>query len=101
MWYLCRRYPAAEAQAMGLVNAVVPDDRLDAEVDSWCAELLARSPTALSLAKRSLNADTEHIRGLSSLGMQALALYYGTEESREGGRAFREKRPPDFRKYAP
>ncbi len=101
MWYLCRRYPAAEAQAMGLVNAVVPDDQLDAEVDRWCAELLARSPTALSLAKRSLNADTEHIRGLSSLGMQALALYYGTEESREGGRAFREKRPPDFRKYAP
>jgi 2-ketocyclohexanecarboxyl-CoA hydrolase len=101
MWYLCRRYSAAEAQAMGLVNAVVPDDQLDAEVERWCAELLARSPTALALAKRSLNADTEHIRGLSSLGMQALALYYRSEESREGVRAFQEKRPPDFRKYAP
>ncbi len=88
MWYLCRRYNAQEAQAMGLVNAVVPDAQLDAEVERWCAEILARSPTALSLAKRSLNADTEHIRGLSSLGMQALALYYQTEESREGVRAF-------------
>jgi 2-ketocyclohexanecarboxyl-CoA hydrolase len=99
MWYLCRRYPAHEAQAMGLVNAVVPDDQLDAEVDRWCAEILARSPTALALAKRSLNADTESIRGLSSLGMQALALYYQTEESQEGVRAFQDKRPPEFRKY--
>jgi 2-ketocyclohexanecarboxyl-CoA hydrolase len=99
MWYLCRRYPAREALAMGLVNAVVPDDQLDAEVDRWCGEILERSPTAIALAKRSLNADTEQIRGLSSLGMQALALYYQTEESREGVRAFREKRAPEFRKF--
>jgi 2-ketocyclohexanecarboxyl-CoA hydrolase len=99
MWYLCRRYTAQEALAMGLVNAVVPDDQLDAEVERWCAEILARSPTALALAKRSLNADTEHIRGLSYLGMQALALYYQTEESQEGVRAFQEKRPPEFRKH--
>jgi 2-ketocyclohexanecarboxyl-CoA hydrolase len=99
MWFLCRRYTAQDALAMGLVNAVVPDDQLDAEVGRWCAEILAMSPTALALAKRSLNADTEHIRGLSSLGMQALALYYQTEESREGVRAFQEKRPPEFRKY--
>ncbi len=99
MWYLCRRYTAAEAQAMGLANTVVPDEQLDAEVERWCAEIVARSPTALSLAKRSLNADTEHMRGLSSLGMQALALYYQTEESQEGVRAFQEKRPPEFRKY--
>ena len=99
-WYLCRRYSAAEALAMGLVNAVVPDAQLDEEVERWCTEILARSPTALSLAKRSLNADTEHIRGLTSLGMQALALYYQSEESQEGVRAFQEKRPPDFRKYS-
>ena len=85
---------------MGLVNAVVPDDQLDAEVDRWCAELMTKSPTALALAKRSLNADTESIRGISSLGMQALALYYQTDESREGVRAFQEKRPPEFRKHA-
>ena len=85
---------------MGLVNFVAPDDQLDAEVERWCAEILARSPTALALAKRSLNADSESIRGLSSLGMQALALYYQTDESREGVRAFQEKRAPEFRKYA-
>jgi len=85
---------------MGLVNCVVPDDQLDAETDRWCAEIVARSPTALALAKRSLNADSESIRGLSSLGMQALALYYQSEESREGVRAFQEKRSPEFRKHA-
>jgi 2-ketocyclohexanecarboxyl-CoA hydrolase len=84
---------------MGLVNKVVPDDQLDAEVAAWCAEIMARSPTALALAKRSFNAATEHMRGISAMGMQALALYYDTEESREGGRAFQEKRQPDFRKF--
>ena len=97
IWYLNRRYTAAEALAMGLVNAVVPHDELDAEVDRWCAELVERSPTAIALAKRSFNADTESIRGISSLGMAALSLYYDTEESKEGGVAFREKRKPDFR----
>jgi len=97
IWYLNKRYSAAEALAMGLVNAVVPHDELDAEVDRWCAELLERSPTAIALAKRSFNADTESIRGISSLGMAALSLYYDTDESKEGGVAFREKRKPDFR----
>lgn len=100
IWYLCRRYTAREAQEMGLVNAVVPHQQLDEEVDRWCAEILERSPTAIALAKRSFNADTESIRGISSMGMHALSLYYDTEESREGGRAFREKRKPEFRRYA-
>jgi 2-ketocyclohexanecarboxyl-CoA hydrolase len=100
MWYLCRRYSAREALDMGLVNAVVPDAELDAETDRWCAELVARSPTAIALAKRSFNADTESIRGIGSLGMQGLALYYDTEESKEGGRALREKREPEFRKFS-
>ena len=82
---------------MGLVNCVVPLERLDEEVDAWCAELLAKSPTAIAIAKRSFNADTENIRGISSLGMQTLALFYGTEESQEGVKAFLEKRKPDFR----
>jgi 2-ketocyclohexanecarboxyl-CoA hydrolase len=101
MWYLCRRYTAREALEMGLVNAVVPDEALDAEVDGWCAELVQRSPTAVAIAKRSFNADTESIRGIGGLGMQALALYYETEESKEGGRALVEKRDPDFRKFLP
>ena len=100
MWYLCRRYPAAEALAMGLCNVVVPDDELDAEVEKWCAEIMAKSPTAIAIAKSSMNAATEDIRGISTLGMQALKLYYETEESKEGGRAHAEKRAPDFRKHA-
>jgi 2-ketocyclohexanecarboxyl-CoA hydrolase len=97
-WYLCRRYTAQEALDMGLVNTVVPDEQLDNEVDSWTADIVERSPTALAIAKRSFNADSENIRGIGALGMQALALYYGTEESKEGGRAQKEKRRPEFRK---
>jgi 2-ketocyclohexanecarboxyl-CoA hydrolase len=98
IWYLCRRYTAAQAVDMGLANVAVPHAELDTEVDRWCAELMERSPTALAIAKRSFNADTESIRGISSMGMQALSLYYDTDESKEGGRAFREKRKPEFRK---
>ena len=64
-----------------MVNKVVPDGELDDEVDAWCAELVQRSPTAIALAKRSFNADTENIRGIGALGMQGLALYYQSEES--------------------
>ena len=99
MWYLCRRYTAQEALAMGLVNVVVPHDQLDAEVARWCADLLERSPTALTIAKRSFNADTEHIRGNGAMGFQALALFYQSPEHREGVAAFREKRKPEFRKF--
>jgi 2-ketocyclohexanecarboxyl-CoA hydrolase len=99
IWYMCKRYSAREAEAMGLVNAVVADDQLDAEVDAWCAELNQRSPTAIAIAKRSFNADTDSIRGIGGLGFQALRLYYNTAESKEGGNAFREKRSPDFRKF--
>ena len=97
-WYLCRRYTAQEAWEMGLVNTVVPDEQLDDEVDHWTSEIVERSPTAIAIAKRSFNADSENIRGIGGLGMQALALYYGTEESKEGGRAQKEKRRPEFRK---
>ena len=99
IWYLCRRYTAEQAVEMGLANMVVPADQLDAEVDRWCAEILERSPTAIAIAKRSFNAATDNLRGISSLGMQALALYYDTDESREGVRAFMEKRKPKFRKF--
>lgn len=100
IWYMCRRYSAAEAERMGLVNAVVPHDELDAEVDRWCAELMGMSPGALALAKKSFNADSDNIRGIATMGMHALSLYYDTDESREGGIAFREKRKPDFRGVA-
>ena len=99
IWYLCRRYTAFEALDMGLVNTVVPVDSLDHEVAKWCAEIMERSPTAISIAKRSFNAATDHVKGISSMGMQALALYYNTAESREGVLAFNEKRKPNFRKH--
>ncbi len=99
IWYLCRRYGAAEAATMGLVNKVVPDDQLDAEVETWCREIMDRSPTAIAIAKRSFNADSDSITGIGALGMQALKLYYETEESKEGVRSFNEKRKPQFRKY--
>src|SRR3974390_2123905 len=99
LWFMCRRYSADEALAMGLVNMVVPDAELDAETERWCGELMERSPTALTIAKRAFNADTESIRGISGLGMQTVSLYYNSEESKEGNRAFREKRKPEFRKY--
>lgn len=97
IWYLCRKYSAAEALAMGMVNAVVPDDELDAEVARWCAEINALSPTAVAIAKRSFNADSENIRGISAMGFQALSLYFTTDEAQEGGLAFRERRKPNFR----
>jgi len=72
IWYLCRRYTAQEALAMGLVNKVVPDDQLDAEVDAWASEIAERSPTAIAIAKRSFNADSDNIQGIGPPGLQAL-----------------------------
>ena len=100
IWYLCRQYGAAEALAMGLVNKVVPAAQLRAEVEAWCAEILAKSPTALRLAKQSFNADSDHIHGIGGLGFAAVELYYGSAEAKEGKQAFLEKRAPDFRKHA-
>jgi len=97
IWYLCRQYSAQQALEMGLVNAVVPADKLRDEVRAWCDEILAKSPTALQLAKHSFNADTDNIHGISEMGFSALELYYQTEEAAEGRNAFVEKRPPDFR----
>lgn len=99
IWYLCRQYSAAEAMEMGLVNTVVPHDQLDAEVEKWAAEIMAKSPTAIAIAKRSFNADSENIRAIGQLGFESLALFYDTDESKEGVNAFLEKRPPEFRKF--
>jgi 2-ketocyclohexanecarboxyl-CoA hydrolase len=97
LWYLCRQYKAPEALAMGLCNAVVADEYLDAEVRTWCDEILEKSPTAIALAKRSFNADTAAIAGIAGLGLQAVSLFYETDESKEGVAAFKEKRKPRFR----
>jgi 2-ketocyclohexanecarboxyl-CoA hydrolase len=99
MWFLNLQYTAQEAMEMGLVNKVVPAAELDAAVDEWTEMLGQRSPTALALAKRSFNADSDNIRGISMLALNSVKLFYDTEESKEGMRAFQEKRAPDFHKY--
>lgn len=99
IWFLCRRYTAAQAYEMGLVNKVVPHDQLDAEIEQWTTEINDLSPSAIAISKRSFNADSENIRGISFMGVQAVKHFYMSEESKEGVRAFNEKRKPDFKKY--
>ena len=99
IWFLCRQYTAQEALEMGLVNKVVPADKLEEEVEQWCKEILALSPTALAILKQAFNADTDHIYGLEEVAMSSLWLYYHTDEAREGYDAYHEKRPTDFSKF--
>jgi naphthoate synthase len=99
IWYLCRQYNAQQALDMGLVNTVVPLDRLEEETVQWCREMLAMSPTALRFLKASFNADTDGLAGIQQLAGDATMLYYLTEEAKEGKNAFLEKRKPDFSKY--
>jgi len=99
IWFLCRRYDAATMERWGLVNAVVPADRLRDEVRRWADEMLALSPTALKVLKHSFNADSEAIAGIGALGFASLDLFVQTPEAREGNNAFVEKRPADFSPY--
>lgn len=99
IWYLCRQYNAQEALEMGLVNTVVPLDRLEEETVQWAREMLQMSPTALRFLKASFNADTDGLAGIQQLAGDATLLFYQTEEAKEGKNAFLEKRKPDFSKY--
>ena len=99
IWFLCRQYDAQEALRMGLVNAVVPLDRLEAETVTWCREMLALSPFALRLLKASFNADEDGLAGIQQLAHDANLLFYMSEEAQEGRAAYVEKRKPDFSKF--
>ncbi len=99
IWFLCRQYDAKQALEMGLVNAVVPVGELEAESVKWAKEILANSPTAIRFLKAALNADCDGQAGLQELAGSATALFYQTEEGREGRDAFLEKRPPDYSKF--
>ncbi|MFX1328953.1 MAG: enoyl-CoA hydratase-related protein [Promethearchaeota archaeon] len=99
IWYLCRRYTAQDALKMGLVNDVVPYEKLDDEVNQWCEELLEKSPTALKMLKYAFLAETDGATGITQLGVGGLSLYYGTEEAVEGKNAFIEKRKPEFNQF--
>ncbi len=99
IWFLCRQYSAEEAHAMGLVNTVVPLERLEEETVTWCQEMLALSPFALRLLKASFNAAEDGLAGIQQLAHDANLLFYGSEEAREGRDAYREKRTPDFSRF--
>jgi naphthoate synthase len=99
IWFLCRQYSAEEAREMGMVNTVVPLDRLEAETVSWCKEMLALSPFSLRLLKASFNAAEDGLSGIQQLAHDANLLFYGNEEAQEGRDAYREKRKPDFSRF--
>jgi naphthoate synthase len=99
IWFLCRQYDAQEALAMGLVNTVVPLARLEEETVAWCRDILRHSPTALRVLKAGFNADTDGLAGIQELAGNATALFYMSEEAREGRDAFVEKRAPDFSRF--
>ncbi|MFQ6610895.1 MAG: 1,4-dihydroxy-2-naphthoyl-CoA synthase [Fidelibacterota bacterium] len=99
MWYLCRFISAKTALDWGLVNAVVPLEKLEFETIDWCREILEKSPLSIRLLKASLNADCDGQAGLQQLAGDATMLFYMTEEAQEGRDAFKEKRKPDFKKF--
>ncbi|MCL4125643.1 UNVERIFIED_CONTAM: hypothetical protein GTU68_015428 [Idotea baltica] len=99
IWYLCRQYGAEEAEKMGLVNKVVPLDKLESETVSWCRDILKHSPIALRCLKSAFNADTDGQSGIQELAGNATMLFYMSEEAQEGKNAFLEKRKPDFSKF--
>ena len=99
IWFLCRQYDAQRAYEMGLVNAVVPLERLEEETVGWCREMLSHSPLALRMLKASLNAADDGLAGIQQLAGDATLLFYMSDEAQEGRDAYVSKRSPDFTKF--
>ena len=99
IWFLCRQYTAAEALEMGMINKVVPFDKLEDEVVDWCMTIMKRSPFAIRMIKRALNAELDGQHGLMEFAGDATLMYYLMDEAQEGAQAFLEKRDPDFDKF--
>ncbi len=99
IWLLCRQYDARQALEMGLVNTVVPLERLEEETVAWCREMLALSPFALRLVKSSFNAHEDGYAGLQQLAHDTNLLFYASEEAQEGREAYKAKRKPDFSRF--
>ena len=99
IWFMCRQYSAQEALEMGLVNAVVPFDKLEDTCVEWAETMMERSPLALRMIKAGLNAELDGQAGIQELAGDATMLYYFLDEAQEGGKAFLEKRKPDFKKF--
>ncbi|WKZ69039.1 MAG: 1,4-dihydroxy-2-naphthoyl-CoA synthase [Melioribacteraceae bacterium] len=99
IWYLCRQYNAEEAEKMGLVNKVVPVEKLEEEGVQWAKEILEKSPLAIRCLKSAFNADLDGQQGIQELAGNATLLYYMSDEAQEGRNAYNEKRKPDFSKF--
>lgn len=99
IWFLCEQYSAVEAETMGMVNKVVPLEELESTTMEWCATMMKRSPMALRMIKRGLNAELDGQRGLMEFAGDATLMYYLMEEAQEGKNAFLEKRDPDFQQF--
>ena len=99
IWFLCKRYTAQEALEMGLVNCVVPYEKLEETTIGWCKEILQHSPLAIRCLKAAFNADCDGQAGLQELAGNATLLYYMTDEAKEGHRAYLEKRAPNFAQF--
>lgn len=99
IWYLCHQYNAQEALEMGLVNKVVPNDKLEKEGVEWAKEILQHSPMAIRVLKSAFNAELDGQAGIQELAGNATLLYYMSEEAQEGKKAYNEKRKPNFKKF--
>lgn len=99
IWFLCKQYSAQEAENMGLVNRVVPFDELEEATVEWCKIMLQRSPMALRMIKRGLNAELDGQTGIMEMAGDATLMFYLMEEAQEGRKAFLEKRDPDFQQF--
>jgi naphthoate synthase len=99
IWFLCEQYTADEAEKMGMVNKVVPLADLEDTTVHWCQTIMKRSPLAIRMIKRGLNAELDGQRGLMEFAGDATLMYYLMEEAQEGKNAFLEKRDPDFKKF--
>ena len=99
IWFTCNQYSAEEAERMGMVNKVVPFDQLEDTTIEWCRTIMLRSPLAIRMIKRGLNAELDGQHGIMELAGDATLMYYLTEEAQEGKHAFLEKRQPNFQKF--
>ncbi len=99
IWYLCRQYNAQQALEMGLVNTVVPIDKLEDEAIQWAREIMQHSPMAIRVLKSAFNAELDGQAGIQELAGNATLLYYMSEEAQEGKNAYLQKRKPDFKKF--
>jgi len=99
IWFLCKQYTAKEAEQMGMVNKVVPLEQLEDTTVEWCQMIQEKSPMAIRMIKRAMNAELDGQRGLMEFAGDATLMFYLMEEAQEGKRAFLEKRKPDFKQF--